>query len=267
MSVAPTAQIHPSSVIKTGALIGAHVQIGPFCHIGADVVLGDNVELKSHIAVAGHTQIGEGTQIFPHASVGLEPQDLKFEGEKTFLEIGKYNRIREFVTLSPGTKGGGGLTKVGDHNLLMIGTHVGHDCMIGNRNVFANYVNLGGHVVIHDNVVMGTLSAVHQFCRIGRGAMIGAFAAVVADIIPYGVAMGERSHLAGLNLVGMKRANMDRDDINALRAAFKLMFESGAVLKDTLADVSQRYPNNAFVAEVVDFIQSDSSRSFHTPKS
>lgn len=258
-------EIHPSAVVDPAAKIGAGCQIGPLCVVGPEVTLHDGVELKSHVALDGWTEVGADTVIFPFASIGHIPQDLKFGGERTKLEIGARNRIREHVTMNPGTEGGGGLTKVGNDGLYMMGVHVGHDCIVGNNVILANNASLGGHCIIEDNVVIGALAGVHQFCRVGRGAMIGGLAAVVADIVPFGTVMGERAHLEGLNLVGLKRRGVDREAITELRAAFKDLFISGGSLKDRARDM-QATTQNELVKEMVDFILADSSRSISTPR-
>jgi len=265
MSIDPSARIHPSAIIEPGAVIGAGTEIGPYCVIGPEVEIGPDCVLKSHVAVAGITRLGAGNIIYPFASVGHAPQDLKFKGERTRVEIGDRNTIREYVTINPGTEGGGGLTRVGDGNLLMMMVHVGHDCMVGNGTVMANSVALGGHAVIGDNVVIGGLSGVHQFCRIGTGAMIGGMSGVVADVIPYGTTSGERAHLAGLNLVGLKRRGASRSDINALRAAFGELFEGGGNLSERAEAVLARYPDNPLIETIVAFIGEGSQRHFTTP--
>lgn len=265
MTIDPSAKIHASSVIEAGAVIGPNAEIGPFCHVGPEVTLGAGVILKSHVVVAGWTDVGDETTIFPFASIGHIPQDLKFGGERTKLEIGKRNRIREHATMNPGTVGGGGLTKVGDNGLYMMGVHVGHDCIVGNNVILANNASLGGHCIIEDNVVIGALAGVHQFCRVGRGAMIGGLAAVVADIIPMGMVMGERASLDGLNLVGLKRAGVDKAQINGLRAAFKTIFMGDNNVKDTLDDVRTEHAGNPLVDELLAFIEAESSRSLTIP--
>ncbi|HRM76078.1 MAG TPA: acyl-ACP--UDP-N-acetylglucosamine O-acyltransferase, partial [Paracoccus sp. (in: a-proteobacteria)] len=211
------AAIHPSAVIDPAARIGDGCEIGPFCVVGPQVELGEGVELVSHAVVAGRTTIGPRTRIFPFASIGEVPQDLKFRGEKVRLEIGARNRIREYVTMNPGTEGGGGVTRIGDDGLFMAGSHVAHDCQIGNRVILVNNASVAGHCVLEDDVIVGGLSGVHQWVRIGRGAMIGAVTMVTADVIPYGLVQGPRGHLDGLNLVGLKRRGASREDIHALR--------------------------------------------------
>lgn len=265
MSVDISTNIHSSSVIETGAIIGANVKIGPFCHVGSEVTLNDGVELKSHVVVSGLTSIGEKTVIFPFASIGHIPQDLKFDGEITKLEIGKKNRIREYVTMNPGTNGGGGLTKVGDNGLFMMGVHIGHDCIVGNNVIMANNASLGGHCIIENNVIIGALAGIHQFCRVGRGAMIGGLSAVVADVIPMGMVVGERANLDGLNLIGLKRAGVDKDHINGLRAAFKLIFQGNDNVRDSIEPTLKAYKGNPLVEEMISFINSETSRSLTIP--
>lgn len=265
MSIDDSAKIHSTAIIEPGAIIGADCQIGPYCVIGADVKLGAKVDVKSHVAIAGVTSIGDETQIFPFASVGHAPQDLKFSGERTELRIGARNRIREYATLNPGTKGGGGLTSIGDGNLLMMNVHVGHDCRVGNGNVLANSVALAGHVVLEDNIVIGGLSGIQQFCRIGTGAMIGGMSGIVGDVIPYGTTAGERANLVGLNLIGLKRRGAEREDINQLRSAFGEMFTGDETLKNRIKVVQENYPDNPLIGEIVRFVQAESSRHFTTP--
>ena len=266
MAIDPTADVHPTAIIEDGAEIGPGCRIGPYSVIGPQVTLGPRVTVHSHVALAGLTRIGEETQIFPFASIGHIPQDLKFHGERVELIVGARNRIREHVTMNPGTESGGGLTRVGDDNLFMMSTHVAHDCLIGNRVIMANNATLGGHVVVEDDVILGGLSAVHQFVRLGRGAMIGGMAGVVADVIPYGSVTGERAHLAGLNLVGLKRRRVGRDEINGLRAAFAEMFEGGeGNLHERVHRAGEKHAGNPLVAEVVAFFATETSRSCTTP--
>jgi UDP-N-acetylglucosamine acyltransferase len=223
------------------------------------------VVLHSHVVLAGRTAIGADTVVFPFASLGHIPQDLKFRGERVELVIGARNTIREHVTMNPGTEGGGGVTRVGDDNLFMMSTHVAHDCVIGNHVIMANNATLGGHCILGDSVILGGLAAVHQHVRIGRGAMIGGLAGVVADVIPYGSVTGERARLAGLNLVGLKRRQAERADINGLRAAFGEMFEGEGSLQERVRLAGEKYAGNPLVQEVVEFVTSESTRSFTTP--
>lgn len=258
------AAIHPSAVIEDGAQIGEGCEIGPFCHVGPDVVLGPRVVLKSHVVVAGVTEIGEETVIFSFASIGEIPQDLKFKGEKTRLVVGKRNRIREHVTMNTGTEGGGGMTRVGDDGLFMASSHVAHDVVVGNNVILANNVALAGHSVLEDNVIVGGLSGVHQFVRIGRGAIIGAVTMVTNDVIPFGLVQGPRGKLDGLNLVGLKRRGVDRSDITALRAAFQMLAQGEGTFQDRARRLGDETSSD-YVSEIVAFILGDSDRSFLTP--
>ena len=216
--------IHNSSVIDKDAKIGKNVKIGPFCYIGPHVQISDGVELISNVHVEGNTKIGIGTKIFPFASIGTQPQDLKYRGEANTLEIGENNTIREYVTINPGTEGGGGKTIIGNNCLLMISSHVAHDCLIGNDVVIANNVPLGGHVTIEDSVVIGGNSAVQQFTRIGRLAMIGGMTGVLKDVIPFGLSFGNRNYLRGINLIGLKRKKYENKKIMELDTAFRKIF-------------------------------------------
>ncbi|MBM3559953.1 MAG: acyl-ACP--UDP-N-acetylglucosamine O-acyltransferase [Alphaproteobacteria bacterium] len=260
------ADIHPTAVVAAGARIGVRVTIGPYCVIGQHVVLCDGVTLKSHVVVDGHTTIGEDSTVFPFASLGTPPQDLKFKGEPSRLEIGKRNSIREHATMNPGTAGGGMLTRTGDDCLLMIGIHVAHDCRLGNHVIMANNATLGGHVHIGDWAFIGGLAAIHQFVRIGAHAIVGGMSGVESDIIPYGSAFGDRARLRGLNLVGLQRRNFSREDIHTLRTAYRLMFAQEGTLAERLADVEELYRDNAVVMEIVAFIRGESSRSILQPK-
>jgi UDP-N-acetylglucosamine acyltransferase len=256
--------IHPSAVVEEGAQIGAGCRIGPFCHVGPEVVLGDGVRLHSHVVVTGQTSIGPETEIFPFAVIGGIPQDLKFKGEKTRLEIGARNRIREHVTMNTGTEGGGGLTRIGDDGLFMAGCHVAHDVQVGNRVIIVNNAALAGHCVIEDEVIVGGLSGVHQWVRIGRGAIIGAVTMVTNDVIPHGLVQAPRGHLDGLNLVGLKRRGVPRGDITALRAAFQMLAQGEGAFQDRARRLGEETDSD-YVREIVDFILGDSDRSFLTP--
>jgi len=257
--------IHPSAIIEAGAEIGTGCRIGPFCHIGPEVRLGKGVQLHAHVVIAGDTVIGDETRIWPFASVGSQPQDLKFAGEKTRLEIGARVMIRESVSINPGTAGGGGMTRIGDDCLFMLGSHVGHDCTVGNRVVVANHASLAGHVSVGDGAIIGGLAGIHQFVRIGEGAIVGALSMVVADVIPYGSVIGERAHLAGLNLIGLKRGAVDRADIAGLRGAYKALFSGKGPLRERAEDLFPE-AENSYVEQMLGFILSDSERSFCTPK-
>jgi len=258
--------IHSSSVVENGAKIGKNVQIGPFCYIGPQSQIDDNVELVSNVHIEGNTKIGKGTKIFPFSSIGTQPQDLKFKGEHNSLEIGENNTIREYVTINPGTKGGGGKTVIGNNCLLMISSHVAHDCKIGNDVVIANNVPLGGHVTIEDSVVIGGNSAVQQFTRIGRLAMIGGMTGVLKDVIPFGLSLGNRNYLRGINLIGLKRKKYDNKKILELDSAFKKIFSSKN-LHENLSKINGEYKGNDLVAEVIKFISKDKKRPICTPES
>ena len=258
--------IHKSSVIDAKAIIGKDVKIGPFSFIGPNVELKDGVELISNVHIEGDTKIGKNTKIFPFASIGTQPQDLKFKGEKNSLEIGEYNVIREYVTINPGTSGGGGKTKIGNNCLFMISSHVAHDCLIGNNVVIANNVPLGGHVTIEDSVVIGGNSAVQQFTRIGRLAMIGGMTGVLKDVIPFGLSFGNRNYLKGINLIGLRRKKYDNKKIMELDAAFKKIFSSKN-LHENLNRINGEYKGNDLVAEVINFISKDKKRPICTPNS
>ena len=262
----PSATIHPASVIAKGAVIGARCEVGPFCVVGAECVLDEDVRLSSHVVVAGDTRIGARTRVWPFASIGHQPQDLKYAGEKTRLEIGTDNMIRESTSISPGTAQGGGITRIGDRNLMMLGTHVGHDCHIGSGIVLANNAAIAGHCVLEDDVIVGGQSGVHQFCRIGRGAMIGAVSMVTKDVIPHCVVVGNRGQLAGLNVIGLKRRGVERADLHQIRAAYQAMFHDGTgTLAERAATAATDYPNNASVQEIVAFIHAEHDRSLATP--
>ena len=259
--------IHPTAIVEDGAVIGNGCRIGAYSVVGPNVTLHDGVVLESHVALAGHTSVGEGTRIFPFASIGHQPQDLKYAGEVTRLVIGKHNQIREHVTMNPGTEGGGGITTVGDNCLFMMGAHVGHDCVVGNHAILANNATLAGHVELEDHVIMGGLSAVRQWVRIGRGAIIGGMTGVEFDVIPFGSAIGDRAHLAGLNLIGLKRSNQPREEIHALRAAYRDLFESEeGTLMERAKAVTEAYAGRALVKVVTDFMFARENRRFMTPR-
>ena len=265
MSIHPTARVHASAVIAPGAVIGEGCEIGPFCVVGPEVTLGARVVLKSHCVVTGWTELGDDTVIFPFASVGEVPQDLKYHGEHTRLIVGQRCRIREGATLNTGTEGGGGITRVGDDVLIMTGAHVGHDAQIGNRVILVNNVAIAGHCVLGDDVIVGGLSGVHQWVRIGQGAIIGAVTMVTNDVIPYGLVQAPRGELDGLNLVGLKRRGVDRTEITALRAAYQTLAQEDGSFLDRARKLAEEN-DSPLVREIADFILSKSDRSFLTPK-
>ena len=257
--------IHNSSIIDKKAKIGKKVKIGPFSYIGPKVHISDGVELISNVHIEGNTKIGKGTKIFPFACIGTPPQDMKYKGETNSLEIGENNVIREYVTINPGTKGGGEKTVIGNNCLLMISSHIAHDCHIGNNVVIANNVPLGGHVTIEDSVVIGGNSAVQQFTRIGRLAMIGGMTGVLKDVIPFGLSFGNRNYLRGINLIGLKRKKYDNKKIMELNSAFKKIFSSKS-LHENLSKINGEYKENNLVAEVINFISKDKKRPICTPQ-
>ena len=264
MAIDPGADVHPSSIIEDGAEVAAGVTIGPFCHIGAKVRLNAGVRLMSHVVVQGITEIGEDTLVHPFAVLGGIPQDLKFKGEETTLIVGKRNRIREHVTMNTGTEGGGGITRVGDDGLFMAGCHVAHDCQVGNDVIVVNNAALAGHCVIEDEVIIGGLSGVHQWVRIGRGAIIGAVTMVTNDVIPHGLVQAPRGVLDGLNLVGLKRRGVARSDITALRAAFQMLAQGEGAFQDRARRLGEETESD-YVREIVNFVTAGSDRRFLTP--
>ena len=256
--------IHNSSVIDKEAKISKNVKVGPFCYIGPQVQISDGVELISNIHIEGNTNIGRGTKIFPFSSIGTVPQDLKYRGETNSLEIGENNTIREYVTINPGTKGGGSITSIGNNCLFMISSHIAHDCKIGNNVVIANNVPLGGHVIIGDSVIIGGNSAVQQFTRIGRLAMIGGMTGVLKDVIPFGLSFGNRNYLKGLNLIGLRRNKYKNKDIMELDKAYKKIFSSKN-LHENLSKINGEFKENNLVQEVTGFISNDKKRPICSP--
>ena len=259
-------QVHPTAIVGRGARLGEGVVIGPFCCVGDNVELADGVTLHSHVVVEGKATIGPATQIYPFASIGHPPQDLKYKGEESELTIGANNIIREHVTMNPGTAGGGLITRVGDDCLFMVGAHVAHDCIIANNVILANNATLAGHVSVDEFAILGGLSAVHQFCRIGRHAMIGGMSGVENDVIPYGSVTGNRARLEGLNIVGLRRRGFSRSEVAVMRKAYRLLFAEEGTMAERLEDVAEMYKSNDAVMDIVGFIRSDSSRAICQPK-
>ena len=257
--------IHKSSVVDPKSKISSKAKIGPFCNIGPNVVLEDGVELISNVHIEGNTKVGKGTKIFPFASIGTQPQDLKFKGEKNSLEIGENNLIREYVTINPGTAGDKLKTIIGNNCLFMISSHIAHDCVIGNNVIIANNVPLGGHVTIEDSVVIGGNSAVQQFTRIGRLAMIGGMTGVLKDVIPFGLSIGNRNYLQGLNLIGLRRKKYENKKIMGLDKAYKEIFSSKN-LHENLSKINGEYKDNELVNEVISFIEKDKKRPICSPQ-
>ena len=256
--------VHPSAVIEPGAKVANDVSIGPFSYIGAEVILHSGVEIKSHVVVTGRTEIEQETVVYSFAVIGEIPQDLKFNGEKTSLKIGKRNRIRENVTINIGTAGGGGVTSVGNNCLFMTGSHIAHDAKIGDNVIIANCGSVAGHCVIENDVIIGGLSGIHQFVRIGRGAIIGAVTMVTNDVIPFGLVQGPRGALSGLNLIGLKRKGVERSDITALRAAFQMLAQGEGTFQDRAIKLKEE-ATSEYVDAITNFILGVSDRSFLTP--
>ena len=262
-----TSQIHKTAIIEDGAKIGKNVTIGAYSIIGPNVTIGDGCVIKPHVVIEGITEIGENNTIFQFASVGAVPQDLKFSGENSKTIIGSNNVIRESVTIHAGTKDGAMQTVIGSNCLLMAYSHVAHDCIVGNKVILANGATIAGHVEIGDNVVIGGLSAIHQFVRIGTGAMIGGMSGVESDVIPFGTVMGERANLSGLNLVGLKRRNTNREEMNALRAFYKDLFtKTAGNFSEKVKELTPKYQKSELVKIVTSFLTSETSRSFCRPK-
>ena len=256
--------IHNTAIIDPKAKISSGVSIGAFTVIGPNVEIGENTIIQSHVSIIGNTKVGKNNKIYPFASIGNDPQDLKFDGEVTKLEIGYNNKIREYVTVNPGTKGGGGLTKIGNNCLFMVSSHIAHDCQVGNNVIIANNVPLGGHAIIEDNVVIGGNSAVQQFTRIGKMAMIGGMTGVLHDVIPYGLSTGNRNSLQGLNLIGLRRAKFENKDILGLSEAYKEIFATKNI-NENINKLNGSFQENPLVKNVIDFITKDKKRSICTP--
>ena len=256
--------IHKTAIINSKAKISTNVSIGAFTVIGANVEVGEDSIIQSHVSILGNTKIGKKNKIYSFASIGNDPQDLKFDGEQTKLEIGDCNKIREYVTINTGTDGGGGLTKVGNNCLFMVSSHIAHDCLVEDNVILANNVPLGGHAHIESNVIIGGNSAVQQFTRVGKSAMIGGMCGVVRDVIPYGIAHGNRSVLQGLNLIGLRRNNIPNKEIMALSDAYKEIFKDEN-LTQNLINLSQDFKKNKLVLDVVNFLEKDKKRPICTP--
>ena len=265
MPIHNSSTIHPNAVIDEKAIIGKNCKIGPFCYVSSEVVLEDNIELFSHVSIVGKTFIGNNTKIWPFASIGHQPQDLKYNGEPNELIIGSDNKIRESVSINPGTKGGGGLTKIGNECLFMLGSHIGHDCKLGNKIILANNAALAGHVVLEDRVYIGGLSGIHQFVRIGEGAFIGALSMVTKDVIPFGMVYGERAKLMGFNLVGLRRLGVGNKHIKELNGVYKSIFCQSSTLQKRILDINTM--NNPLIQKVLNFIKAEKDRAILNPHS
>jgi UDP-N-acetylglucosamine acyltransferase len=258
-------KIHSTALIEDGAIIGANCDIGPFAHIGSEVVLGDNSIVMSHAVITGATTIGEGAKIYHHAVLGGEPQNTAHKGGRTKLTIGKNCTIREGVTMNRGTDLSRAETKVGDDCMFLAYSHVAHDCILGNRVTFANNVMIGGHCEFGDGVIVGGGGAIHQFCRVGNNAFIGGMAGVTRDVIPFGMAIGNHAHLAGLNIVGMKRGGLPRSDIHAMRHAYKMLFDRNFTLHENIERVREAFPDAVSITRLIEFVSVPGKRSYCTP--
>ena len=256
--------IHKTAIVDPKAKISTNVNIGPYSIIGPNVEIGEDTDINSHVSIAGYTKIGKKNKIYPFSSIGNNPQDLKYNGEKSYLEIGDSNTVREYVSINPGTDGGGGLTKIGNNCLFMVSSHVAHDCVIGDNVVAVNNVAIGGHVQVDDNAIIGGNSAIHQYIRIGKFAMIGGICAVIRDVIPYGLVHGNRSVLQGINLIGLRRKNIPNQEIALLSKAYKEIFKSEN-LSENLKNLSEEFKENDLVKEILKFIQKDKKRPICTP--
>tara|TARA_B100000963_G_C22533672_1_gene628748 strand:- start:326 stop:1111 length:786 start_codon:yes stop_codon:yes gene_type:complete len=257
--------IHHTSIINTKSKISDNVEIGPYCVIGPDVEIGPHTKLHSHINISGNTKIGKNNEIFPFVSIGTDPQDLKYKGEKNSILIGDNNKLREYVNINPGTTQGGTVTKLGNNNLLMVYCHIAHDCNIGNGIVLANNVQVGGHVTIEDNAIVGGSCAIHQFSRIGQLAMIGGMTGVLSDVIPFGLSLGNRNNLFGLNLIGLRRAKIKNYDIKLLQSFYDIVF-SNQNFRSNIENLESDIKENRYVNIILDFLNSDKKRPISLPE-
>jgi UDP-N-acetylglucosamine acyltransferase len=256
--------IHKTAIVDSKANISDKVEIGPYCIIGPEVEIGPNSVLHSHVNIIGNTSIGKNNQIYPFSSIGTPPQDLKYKGEKNLLVIGNNNKFREYVNINPGTEQGGGITRIGDNNLFMVYCHVAHDCLISNNIVLANNVQVGGHVTIQNNAIVGGSCAIHQFSRIGESAMIGGMTGVLSDVIPFGLSMGNRNNLTGLNLIGLRRSKVSNDNIKKIQLAYKNIFKNNSY-RENIDGLNSDLKNNKFVKKILNFINSDKKRPISLP--
>jgi UDP-N-acetylglucosamine acyltransferase len=259
-------EIHPTAIVEDGAKLGGGVRIGPYCLVGRDASLGEECQLLSHVVVTGRTTIGARTRIFPFASIGHQPQDLKYKGEPSTLTVGSDCLIREGVTLNPGTEGGGMVTTIGDKCAFLANSHVGHDCHVGDSVIFSNNVMLAGHCTVGNFAIIGGGAAVIQFARVGAHAFLGGMSGLENDLIPYGMALGNRAYLSGLNIIGLQRRGFTRDQIHSLRRAYRLLFADEGTLVERLEDVSAEFGEHPIVQEIVAFIRAGGKRSLCTPR-
>jgi UDP-N-acetylglucosamine acyltransferase len=256
--------IHKTAIVDSKAKISNNVEIGPYCIIGPEVEIGTNSVLYSHVNIVGNTKIGENNHIYPFSSIGTPPQDLKYKGEKNSLVIGNNNKFREYVNINPGTEQGGGVTRIGDNNLFMVYCHVAHDCIISNNIVLANNVQVGGHVSIQNNAIIGGSCAIHQFSRIGESAMIGGMTGVLSDVIPFGLSMGNRNNLMGINLIGLRRSKVSNENIKKIQLAYDIIFKTPS-FRENIEQLNNDLKNNDFVKKILNFINSDKRRPVSLP--
>lgn len=257
--------IHDTAIISETSKLGDNVEIGAYSIIGPNVKISNNTKIHSHVNITGNTSIGSGNEIFPFSSIGTPPQDLKYKGEKNSLIIGDNNKFREYVNINPGTEQGGGVTKIGNNNLFMVYCHVAHDCTISNNIVLANNVQVGGHVFIENNAIIGGSCAVHQFSRIGESSMIGGMTGVLSDVIPFGLSLGNRNSLAGLNLIGLRRAKVSNENIKIIQEAYNIIFKSSN-FRSNIENLNSDIKKNQFVSKIIDFINSDKKRAIAVPE-
>ena len=256
--------IHKTAIVDVKAKISDNVKIGPYCLIGPEVEIGANSVLHSHVNIVGNTKIGKNNQIYPFSSIGTPPQDLKYKGEKNSLIIGNNNKFREYVNINPGTEQGGGITRVGDNNLFMVYCHIAHDCLISDNIVLANNVQVGGHVTIQNNAIVGGSCAIHQFSRIGEAAMVGGMTGVLSDVIPFGLSMGNRNNLMGLNLIGLRRSKVSNENIKKIQLAYEIIFKTPS-FRENIEQLNNDLKNNEFVKKIINFINSDKKRPISLP--
>ena len=257
--------IHPTSIVDKNSLIAENVQVGPNCIIGPNVQIGDNSILHSNVYITGNTKIGKNNEIFPFVTVGTDPQDLKYRGEKNSILIGDNNKLREYVNINPGTLKGGTVTRLGNNNLLMVYCHIAHDCNIGNNIVLANNVQVGGHVTIQDNAIVGGSCAIHQFSRIGKLSMVGGMTGVLSDVIPFSLSLGNRNNMAGLNLIGLRRAKISNRDIKILQKFYDIVF-CNKNFRSNIENLKKEIKDNEYVKIIIEFINSDKKRPISLPK-
>ena len=257
--------IHDTAIISETSKLGDNVEIGAYSIIGPNVKISNNTKIHSHVNITGNTSIGTGNEIFPFSSIGTPPQDLKYKGEKNSLIIGDNNKFREYVNINPGTEQGGGVTKIGNNNLFMVYCHVAHDCKVSNNIVLANNVQVGGHVSIQNNAIIGGSCAVHQFSRIGESSMIGGMTGVLSDVIPFGLSLGNRNYLAGLNLIGLRRAKVSNENIKIIQEAYNIIFKSSN-FRSNIENLNSDIKKNQFVSKIIDFINSDKKRAIAIPE-